>query len=308
MSARARRQSTVAALGSLPFPSGSLCRGDCLEVLPTLPARAFDVIYVDPPFNTGRAWAARLGAGARASGTHAYGDQWGGLARFLEMLRPRLERMAPLLSPRGSLWLHLDHRAVHDAKVLADQVFGAGAFAGEVIWIPGNGARRPSSLSVTHQTILIYAPNERMIWNASDPLLREPYAETSLKMHFSQTDASGRRFRERRIAGKNYRYYADQGRQLGSVWSDCPAMRANTPLVRETTGYPTQKPEKLLERILRAASLPDSQVLDPMCGSGTTLAVAQRLGRRFVGIDQSAVAVRISSERLARTLAAHDAQ
>jgi site-specific DNA-methyltransferase (adenine-specific) len=85
---------------------------------------------------------------------------------------------------------------------------------------------------------------------------------------------------------------------LGSVWADCPAMRANTPLVRETTGYPTQKPETLLERIVRAASLEGSRVLDPMCGSGTTLSVAARLRRRFAGIDQSELACRIARRRV----------
>lgn len=131
-------------------------------------------------------------------------------------------------------------------------------------------------------------------------MLREPYADTSLRMHFSNEDAEGRRYRERQIAGKTYRYYAEAGRRLGSVWSDCPAMRANTPLVRESTGYPTQKPEKLLERIVRAASAAESLVIDPMCGSGTTGAVAARLGRPFIGIDRSPVAHEVASERLGR--------
>lgn len=280
------------------FARGSLHFGDCLELLPKLAAGTFDLIYVDPPFNTGRPWGARVGAGERARGATAYADRWGGLDGFLSMLGPRLERVRPLLSPRGSLWIHLDHRAVHDAKVLADGIFGNKACAGEVIWVPGNGARRRSALSVTHQTILVYAPGGRMIWHGDDPMLREAYADVSLKMHFSARDAAGRQFRDRTIGGKTYRYYADQGRQIGSVWTDCSAMRANTPLVSESTGYPTQKPEKLLERIVRASSDPDSHVLDPMCGSGTALAVAARLGRRFVGIDQSDVAFKIARERL----------
>src|SRR5690606_35846766 len=112
-------------------------------------------------------------------------------------------------------------------------------------------------------------------------------------------DADGRRYRERTINGKTYRYYADAGRRLGSVWTDIPAMRANTPIVKEATGYPTQKPEALLSRIIRAASLPGGRVLDPMCGSGTTLVAAAKLGRRWAGIDQSPVAWEITSQRLA---------
>jgi site-specific DNA-methyltransferase (adenine-specific) len=289
---------------------GVLREGDCLELVPTLvrePSDRFDLVYVDPPFNAGGTRGARLERGERVRGEHAYSDSWGGLDGFLAMLEPRLSVIREALSERGSLWLHLDHRAVHDAKLVADRVFGRGAFRGEVIWTPGNGARRRSGPSVTHQTILIYARGREHVWNDADPALREPYADTSLAMHFGNVDASGRRFRERVVNGKSYRYYADQGRRLGSVWTDCPAMRANTPLVRETTGYPTQKPERLLERIVRIASLPGSRVLDPMCGSGTTLAVAQRLGRRWAGIDASGVACRVTRARLGEYSGSFDA-
>jgi site-specific DNA-methyltransferase (adenine-specific) len=283
------------------FSNGKLYLGDCLEVLPRLVQSRvrFDLVYLDPPFNTGRAHGARISTGGRARGKAAYDDQWGGLDGFLEMLAPRLECLRPLLSDRASVWLHLDYRAVHDAKVLCDHIFNREAFQGEVIWVPGNGARRRSAPSVTHQTLLIYAPSGQMIFRSDDPLLREPYADLSLSMHFRNADADGRQYRERQIAGKKYRYYADSGRRIGSVWTDCPAMRANTPLVKESTGYPTQKPERLLERILRIASDSDSAVLDPMCGSGTTLAVAARLKRRFVGIDRSELAYTLTSQRLA---------
>lgn len=281
--------------------SGALYHGDCLELLPELARSAkdrFDLVYVDPPFNAGGKRGARIGSGERVHGRFAYNDAWGGIDAFLSMLGPRLRAISDAMSERGSLYLHLDHRAVHDAKVVADGVFGRDAFQGEIIWVPGNGARRRSGPSVTHQTILVYSKTPSFIWNADDRALREPYADTSLRMHFSEIDAEGRRFRERVVAGKRYRYYADAGRRLGSVWSDCPAMRANTPLVKETTGYPTQKPESLLERIIRAASLPESRILDPMCGSGTTLAVAERLGRRWVGIDRSELAIEIVGKRL----------
>lgn len=279
--------------------NGVLAYGDCLALLPALAAEgAFDLVYVDPPFDTRVHHGVRDGRGERARGERAYKDSWGGIDAFLAMLEPRLAAVRDVMSERGSLFLHLDHRTVHEAKVLADRVFGRAAFQGEIVWIPGNGARRRGGPSVTHQTIVIYGRGREMIWNEDDPALREPYAETSRRMHFSNRDASGRHYRERTIAGKTYRYYADAGRRRGSVWADCPAMRANTPLLGEATGYPTQKPETLLERILRAASLPDSRVLDPMCGSGTTLAVAERLGRRWAGVDVSEIAVRIASKRL----------
>jgi site-specific DNA-methyltransferase (adenine-specific) len=279
--------------------AGVVAQGDCLTLVPELSRRGkFDLVYADPPFNAGGKRAARVGKGERVRGQHAYDDAWSSIEAFLSMLEPRLEVVRDALSARGSLWLHLDHRTVHDAKVAADRVFGRGAFMAEVIWVPGNGGKKRSGPSVTHQTILIYARGKQPIWNGDDPALRESFAATSLRMHFQNVDENGRKFRERHVAGKTYRYYADQGRRLGSVWSDCPAMRANTPLIAEATGYPTQKPLSLLERIVRASSLPGSRVLDPMCGSGTTLLAAKKLGRRYAGVDQSPLAVQITKQRL----------
>ncbi len=278
----------------------TILEGDCLERLPDAMSAAggpFDLVYVDPPFNAGGTRAARQGSGERTKGPVAYKDAWGGLDSFLTMLEPRLAGVRDTMTSGGSLFLHLDFRAVHDVKVMADRVFGRVAFRGEIVWVPGNGARRVKGPSVTHQTILVYSRGE-MLWNASDPALREPFADTSLRMHFQNEDPSGRRYRERVIGGKAYRYYADQGRRLGSVWTDCPAMNANTPLTRETTGYPTQKPLTLLDRILRAATSPQSRVLDPMCGSGTTVVAAERLGRRSVGIDISPLACQIARKRI----------
>jgi site-specific DNA-methyltransferase (adenine-specific) len=284
----------------LSAKDSAIHHGDCLELVPELSRRGkFDLAYADPPFNAGGKRAARVGRGERVRGQHAYDDAWSDIDAFLGMLEPRLEVLRDALSERGSLWLHLDHRTVHDAKVAADRVFGRGAFFGEVIWVPGNGGKRRSGPSITHQTILIYARGKQPIWNGEDPALRESFAATSLRMHFRNVDDDGRRYRERTISGKTYRYYADRGRRLGSIWSDCPAMRANTPLIAEATGYPTQKPLALLERVVRAASLPQSRVLDPMCGSGTTLVAAQKLGRRYAGVDQSELAVRIARQRLA---------
>lgn len=278
-----------------------LLNADCLEAVPQLAADGnglFDLVYVDPPYNAGGSRGVRQGRGERSSGEEAYRDTWGGLDAFLAMLRPRVAVLRDALSDRGSLWLHLDYRAVHDAKVLCDTIFGRASFAGEVVWVPGNGGKKRHGPSVTHQTILIYSKTKTVLYNSDDPALREPYAATSLRMHFSRVDADGRQYRERVINGRSYRYYADKGRRLGSVWTDCPAMRANTPLDKEATGYPTQKPLALLRRIVRAASLPDSRVLDPMCGSGTTLVAAAELGRRWAGVDQSPLSIAIVKKRL----------
>jgi site-specific DNA-methyltransferase (adenine-specific) len=161
--------------------------GDCLEQLPALVSGKrdrFDLVYVDPPFNAGGLRGARVSRGERVRGVAAYSDAWGGIESFLSMLRPRLTAVREVMSERGSLWLHLDYRAVHEAKLLCDELFGRDRFRGEIVWIPGNGARKNDGPSVTHQTILVYARGAEMIWNGDDQSLRERYAETSLRMHF----------------------------------------------------------------------------------------------------------------------------
>ncbi len=204
-----------------------------------------------------------------------------------------------MLADEGTLWLHLDHRAVHEAKVACDRVFGRARGLGEIIWTPGNGARGARrGPAVTHQTLLLYARGRDFVWNGRDPALREAFAPTSLSMHFSRRDADGRQYRERTIAGKTYRYYADEGRAIGSVWTDCPAMPANTPLRTETTGYPTQKPLKLLDRIVRASTREGGLVVDAFCGSGTTLVAAAKRGRPFAGSDVGELAIATTTRRL----------
>jgi site-specific DNA-methyltransferase (adenine-specific) len=288
---------------------GLLMLGDACAVCERLPADVrFDLVYLDPPFGVGTTMTARTqdgearGRRTASSGPAAYDDK-DAPDELVRMIAPCLEAVRSRMSPSATLYLHLDYRAVHEAKVAADGIFGRGAFLGEVIWAPGNGGRGARGFSVTHQTILLYARSAKdrrgVVYNAADPSLREPYAETSLSMHFRNKDEEGRHYRERTIGGKTYRYYADAGRRLGSVWTDIPAMVANTPLLREGTGYPTQKPERLLERIVRASSREGATVADLMCGSGTTLVAAARLGRRFVGGDKSPLAIEIASRRLA---------
>jgi site-specific DNA-methyltransferase (adenine-specific) len=266
---------------------------------------ALDLLYVDPPFGVGAAHGARTRPGeARAARTSvAYDDAWSGIDSFLEALAPRLTVFRELLSPRGTLYVHLDHRAVHETKVACDRIFGRAAFRGEIVWAPGNGARMRKRWGATHQTILVYTRDDRespsdpgWIFHGDDPALREPYAATSTARHF------GKGVRERTVqlktGPKTYRYDHARGRRLGTVWTDVPSMAANTPLAREATGYPHQKPEKLLERIVRASSDEGSLVADFFCGSGTTLAVAARLGRRAIGCDASALAIETTAARL----------
>lgn len=277
-----------------------LVHRDARELGSILPTASCDLAYLDPPFKVEKTFRARIGKGERAHGEGAYDDTWPSLEAYLSWLRERIAVARDALTPHGTMWLHLDARAVHEAKVLCDEIFGAARFRGEIIWVPGNGSKSRTGPGIGHQTLLLYARGPKPIWNGRDPALRAPYAATSQSMHFTNTDETGRRYRDREVNGKTYRYYADEGRALGSVWTDCPAMLANTPLRRETTGYPTQKPEKLLDRIVRASSVEGSVVLDPFCGSGTTLVAASRIGRRFVGSDVGDLAIRTVRSRLHR--------
>jgi site-specific DNA-methyltransferase (adenine-specific) len=281
-------------------------KADCLRVeailgQQRLPAPA--LAYLDPPFLVGADFNARALGKTRAEGELAYTDTWASEAAYFSWLEARLRAVWSVLAPAGSMWLHLDHRAVHEAKVLCDKITSKRAFQGEIIWVPGNGAKSRKGLPVTHQTILVYAKGPALgsggfCWNGQDPCLREPYAKTSLSMHFTNVDKDGRAYRERTIGKRTYRYYADQGRALGSVWTDCGAMQANTPLRKEATGYPTQKPLSLLTRIIRAATQPGECVLDAFAGSGTTLEAAYHSGRSAIGFDIGELAHATQKKRL----------
>lgn len=280
-----------------------LVRCDAVDLARHVPSTGAQLAYLDPPFCVGVVFGARRRVGgSRASGRFAYDDRWPSMDAYLAWLERRIAVARECLATDGTMWLHLDYRAVHEAKALCDRVFGRSSFLGEVVWVPGNGARGARrGPAMTHQTLLLYARSRRgFVWNAADPSLREPFAATSLAMHFTHLDGRGRRYRERTVNGRTYRYYADQGRAIGSVWTDCASMVANTPLRRESTGFPTQKPVKLLERIVRASTSEGALVVDPFCGSGTTLVASARLGRSFVGCDTGALAIATAVRRLRR--------
>jgi site-specific DNA-methyltransferase (adenine-specific) len=284
------------------LPAGHvLMQADAKDLLDFVEAGSADAAYLDPPFKVEKSFGARVENGSsRARGPVAYHDVWPSLDGYLGWLEERIAVVREALSPRGTMWLHLDQRAVHEAKVACDRVFGAARFRGEVVWVPGNGSKSKTGPGMSHQTLLLYARGKDPIWNAKDPALRAPFAATSLDMHFTNVDGDGRRYRDRVVGKKTYRYYADEGRALGSVWTDCPSMAANTPLRAETTGYPTQKPLKLLDRIVRASSLEGSLVIDPFCGSGTTLVAAAAAKRRFAGCDVGDLAIATTRARLDR--------
>jgi site-specific DNA-methyltransferase (adenine-specific) len=259
---------------------GTIACGDCLDLVPGLATGSVDLVYADPPFGSGR----RRQGPAGASG---YDDAWpGGMEAYPAWLRPRLAELHRVLAPTGSLFLHLDWRSAHHGRLLLDEIFGPAAFRNELVWHYGLGGRAPANaFARKHDTILFYARGEA---NRFRPQRGPVTAAMAAK--YAHRDHRGR---YQNAHGR--RYYLQGGKLWDSVW-EIPSI---APGARERTGYPTQKPEALLERIVLAATDPGDLVLDPFVGSGTTPAVCRRLGRRFVAFDLSPQAIAVTRSRLA---------
>lgn len=269
------------SFGVPDLPPNRLVHGDALAVAALLPEASVDLIYADPPFFTGRRQR------SAANGTD-FADAWtGGLAAYLDWLRPRLAAFHRLLAATGTLYVHLDWHAVHYVKVELDRIFGADHFLNEVIWHYGLGAARARSHFLRkHDTLLVYRRGPSATFN----VLRGPVTQ-AMAAKYRHEDERGRYMHSR-----GRRYYLKGGKPLDSVW-EIPTIAATA---AERLGYPTQKPEALLERVIRASSNPGDLVLDLFCGSGTTPAVAQRLGRRWVAGDSAMAAVELTAARLRR--------
>ncbi|MFA5605581.1 MAG: DNA methyltransferase [Leucobacter sp.] len=273
--------------------------GDNLPELQKLPGSRFAVVYLDPPFNTGRTRRGERVRGRRVaferdahgpdmpgteiSGrlgfrgqgyqvtrewTHAYDDRFGDYWNFLE---PRLEEAWRLLSPDGLLYLHLDYREVHYAKVLLDALFGPECFINEIIWAYDFGARTKRRWPAKHDNILVYAKLPDHYYFDAEAVDREPYMAPGL--------------------------VTPEQAELGKLPTDTWWHTIVSPTGRERTGYPTQKPVGILRRIIQASSRPGDWVLDPFAGSGTTGVAAAELGRRFVLIDEHPEAVSVMRRR-----------
>lgn len=286
--------------------------GDKKYVLPSLLpefAGKVDLIYIDPPFDTGSDFTFSTqipDAGDKVLQKQpsmieqkAYRDTWArGLDSYLQWFYETAALLRELLAPQGILFAHFDDNVVHEVKSVLDEVFGPDKRRGEIVWSLGTGAKSRKFCSIQHNTIFAYSAGDEWHFDSDAKVMREPFAAGSLKTHFRKADADGRLYRIRSVNGKDYKYYADEGRLIGSVWNDISSMSANSPILGESTGYPTQKPEKLLERIITACSRPGDLVLDCFCGSGTTAAVAEKLGRRWITSDLGRFAIHTARKRL----------
>jgi site-specific DNA-methyltransferase (adenine-specific) len=263
-----------------------LIAGDNGDALAALPEGWFDLVYMDPPFNTGRSKERqtievradpngdRAGFGdrrysSRLLRTLSYDDVF---ADYLAFLEPRLERVRALLAPHGTVYFHIDYREAHYCKLLLDEVFGREAFLNEIIWSYDYGAKTRRRWPAKHDTILVYARTPGSHHFDADAVEREPYMAPGL-------------------VGPEK---AARGKRPTDVWFHTIVPTNG----REKTGYPTQKPEGVLRRIVAASSRPGGWCLDPFAGSGTLGAVCRNLERRFVLIDSNPTALEVMQRRL----------
>ncbi|MHB2017103.1 MAG: DNA-methyltransferase [Candidatus Xenobia bacterium] len=269
---------------------GRLHVGDNLPFMQSLQPD-FDLIYLDPPFFTGRHMT--LPERAATAGFGGWSDRWDDLEGYLSWLEPRLVEAHRLLSGCGSLVVHLDWHAVHYVKVMLDRIFGFGQLVNEIVWCYSIGAKSPRHFGRKHDTLLWYAKGASWHFAPSEVAIPRKVG-THMKV---ATDEAGRVYQEKRDrrSGKVYRYYVDEGKTPEDWWVDVETLNRED---RERTGYPTQKPEALLARIVRGLSPPGGRVGDFFCGSGTTLVAAERHGRAWVGCDVLPEAVAVAESRL----------
>ncbi len=268
------------------MPANKLYLGDNLGVLKELPDESVQLIYIDPPFNTGRTQSRGATTTVRTEDGNrvgfkgqkyeivretvfSYDDEFEDFWSFLE---PRLEQAWRLLNSTGTLYLHLDYREAHYAKVLLDALFGRDCFLNEIIWAYDYGGKSKNKWPSKHDTILVYVKDSNNYYFNSAEVDREPYMAPGL--------------------------VTPEKVELGKLPTDVWWHTIVSPTGKEKTGYPTQKPKGILRRIIQASSKPGDLILDFFAGSGTTGAVAGELKRNFILIDQNPESIEVISKRL----------
>ena len=245
--------------------------GDNLQMLKEIPDESVDLIYIDPPFNSNRNYEAFWGD---IQEKRAFEDRFGDAQHYIEWMRPRVLELYRVLKKNGSFYYHCDWHASHYVKIMLDQVFDFNNFQNEIVWAYRTGGATKKRWARKHDTLFFYTKSQKYNFN---PQTERIYYD---KPFFSpKQDEQGR-------------WYADV--IVRDVW-EIPAV---INVSKERLGYPTQKPLKLLEQIIVASSSKDDVVLDAFCGCGTTLVAAQKLGRKWIGIDISPTACRVMSQRL----------
>lgn len=268
-----------------------LLHSDNLPILRSLVREgvAVDLAVLDPPFMTNRVHRMKDGA-------VAFDDRWTSLTTYVDHLARRLEIVYTLLAPHGSMVVHLDPRTVHHVKVRCDAMFGRERFAGQIVWRYRRWPTPTQNLQSMHDVLLRYVRDPNVAPRFHQ--LYEPNAPSTLKTWKNRRQLAlfdeARGTPGRRRTRSSMTSEASPGAPLSDVWD----ISVIAPMSKERTSFPTQKPLALLRRIVSVFSDEGDLVLDPYCGSGTTLEAARLLGRRAIGIDASDAAVRIAEKRL----------
>lgn len=283
--------------------------GDNLLVMNSLLekfAGKIDLIYIDPPFATGLDFSFKAPVGDQLNVINkeqsiieekAYRDTWGkGISSYADMIYKRIQLFRDLLSEQGSIYIHCDWRVNSHVRLLCDEVFGTNNFQREIIWdisVLSGFKTKANNWIRGHDTLIFYSKNTgKNIFNKQRKEHRPEYIR-----RFNKTDKDGRKY----FDGRGERRYLDdtlkKGKSIGDVWSDIMSFQ-QAPTSKERLGYDTQKPESLLTRIIKASSNEESLVADFFCGSGTTLAVAEKLGRRWIGCDLGKWALHTTRKRM----------
>jgi DNA modification methylase len=279
-------------------PDCMLVAGDNLTAMRLLAQQQtrFALAYMDPPFLTGREHAlvertrGKKGEIVRTL-KPAFDDRWDSLDDYLAALKPRIAAVRDLLMPDGCLVLHVDPKTSHYLKVACDQIFGRDCFASEIIWRYRRWPAKTPNFQRVHDVLLRYVKDPRVtprFQQLYEPLAPSTLATWGTKKQRAVTDATGRRTRSSTTAE------GSPGAPMGDVWE----IGIVAPVAKERTGYPTQKPEALMSRLIESCSRPGDWVLDAYAGSGTTATVARKLGRAAVSIDESARALEVARRRL----------
>lgn len=250
-----------------------------------------DLIYLDPPFFSNRHYEVVWGDEAEI---RSFKDRWaGGIHVYIEWMKERVIKMYKVLKDAGSFYLHCDWHAGHYLKVMLDDIFGIKNFQNEIVWCYETSGKSKNRFSRKHDNILFYSKSNDYKFNVDAVKIPR-----KLGKHMRMAkDKDGRLYEEKtdRKTGKIYKWYFDEGRLPFDYWTDIPFMNREE---KQRLGYPTQKPEALLERIIKASSDKGDLILDPFCGCGTAMAASQRLGRKWIGIDISPTAISLIEKRL----------
>jgi len=301
------------SFGHPDLPANRLIWGDNLHVMRQLPSESIDLIYIDPPFFSGRQYNIIFGD---QNEVRSFTDIWeGGMPGYLIWLNARLYEMKRLLKKTGSIYVHCDWHASHYIKVEMDKIFGYENFRNEIVWFYRRWTNVQSNFQRMHDVILFYSKSDRYLFNKVEIPVREYLQERKQKGWNSNTvESGGKRIRQLIVYDREAFTQAVQaGRVKPEEWDKIVYAEQRTlyapdvweipfinPVAKERIGYPTQKPEALVERIIKASTQEGDVVADFFCGGGTTPAVAQRLGRRWIACDQSRVAVAVTADRLIR--------